>query len=624
MRASTLRISNYKCFQDARVDLNGINCVIGENSSGKTALLEALELAVGARRPRKLLKSCFHNVHEPVVISIEFLELDPREAKLFKSLVRNDRLLLSWKWDVTGGLRVHARNLQPEEELLRPWTLANKRSKKLRRHQAYEQLYGRRLADYLAQDSSADFISGPDWENAAREFITANGNRIRWIEVEWEVPKALLASLPAFYQVPPFYDFDQILKTNDTFDPVSRGISQALQEANDTLGEELRSAISDFVRRRSADRYEEVETIAEVVADFQAIKIEPRMFIREEFEPPIINLTLEIDDGIRSDLQQKGHGLRRLVLYAQLVATIRRQERDRVLAGKPPRNFILGVEELELYLHPLYQSIILEQLAQLVETGQYQVVFTSHSSNMVDIFDLESVIRVSRSANNSQTFQIKYSAIADKVNDLIEGSGATADSVRDRIGEVLDVFNCQSLFSRKVVLVEGNTELYVLPMLFNAIGYKFERAGVSIVPVGGKGNIDKFIFLMQEFGIPCFTVFDFDRSTAAKDKASHSQSERLARLLRVPDDISGVYVGTNACVFEVDFESTMRQLYGDWVKLDAVAKQKIGVKQESGKSLRARYIGGEIAKLLAKNDPSVAEMRSFLLSLSTAISQCDA
>lgn len=623
MRASTLWVSNYKCFQNVRVELHRMNCVIGENSSGKTALLESIELTLGQRRRKSLSKSSFHDLQKPVVISVEFVELNAREAELFMEFVQDSRLLLTWKWDVDHELRVFTKSQQPEDELLRPWTLTGKQSKSLRKHQAYKRIYGSRLADYLTIDPNTDSISRPDWENAAHQFIKANAKKIRWVDFECEVPNQLLASLPAFYQVPPFYDFSQILKTDDVLDPMSRGISQALKEANDTLGENLKSTISDFVKKHPVQGYDELENIAKVVADFQAIEIEPRIFIREKFEPPTINLTLEVNDGIRSDLQQKGHGLRRLVLYAQLITTIQRQERDRLLAEKPPRNYIIGVEELELYLHPLYQSIMLGQLAQLVGTGQYQVVFTSHSPNMVDVFDLESVIRMSRAGSYSQTFQISYSAIANKVNALIGDSNANADSVRERVGEVLDVYNCQSLFSRKVVLVEGNTERYALPQLFSAIGYRFEREGVSVIPVGGKGNIDKFIFLMQEFGIPHFTIFDFDRARAVKDKASHSLSERLAKLLQVPNEISGVYIGKKVCVFEDDFENTFSQLYGDWAKLDTEAKQIIGAKQESGKSLRARYISKQIAKLLAKNDPSIVALRNFLVSLSAAIAQCD-
>ncbi len=622
MRLNTLWVSNYKCYQDVRVELHRTNCVIGENSSGKTALLETLELTLGQRKRKSLSKSCFHDIQKPVVISVEFIELNAREAELFMEFVQDSRLLLTWKWDVDHELRVFAKSRQPEDELLRPWTLIGKQSKSLRKHQAYMQIYGSRLADYLTVDPNTDFISRTEWENAARQFIRANAKKIRWVDIECEVPSQLLANLPAFYQVPPFYDFSQILKTDDMVDPISRGIAQVLKEANDTLGENIQAAITDFIKKRPVQGYDELENIAKLVADFQAVEIKPKIFIRDKFEPPIINLTLEVDDGIRSDLQQKGHGLRRLVLYAQLITTIQKQERDRLLAEKSPRNYIIGMEELELYLHPLYQSIILGQLTQLVGTGQYQVVFTSHLPNMVDVFDLESTIRVSRAENYSQILQISYSAIADKVNAIIGDSKASADSVRERVGEVLDVYNCQSLFSRKVVLAEGNTERYALPQLFSAIGYRFEREGVSVIPVGGKGNIDKFIFLMQEFGIPHFTIFDFDRTRASKEKASKSQSERLARILQVPNEISGVYIGKKVCVFEEDFENTFSQLYGDWAKLDTEAKRIIGAKQESGKSLRAKYISKQIAGLLAKNDPSVVALRNFLVSLSVAIAQC--
>ena len=42
---SKIRIQNFRCFNDVTIEFNqGLNVIIGENNSGKTAILEAMKL----------------------------------------------------------------------------------------------------------------------------------------------------------------------------------------------------------------------------------------------------------------------------------------------------------------------------------------------------------------------------------------------------------------------------------------------------------------------------------------------------------------------------------------------------------------------------------------------------
>ena len=51
MYIAKLNIKNYRCFRETTVEFRpGINVIIGENNSGKTALLRALSILFGHRR----------------------------------------------------------------------------------------------------------------------------------------------------------------------------------------------------------------------------------------------------------------------------------------------------------------------------------------------------------------------------------------------------------------------------------------------------------------------------------------------------------------------------------------------------------------------------------------------
>ncbi len=86
----------------------------------------------------------------------------------------------------------------------------------------------------------------------------------------------------------------------------------------------------------------------------------------------------------------------------------------------------------------------------------------------------------------------------------------------------------EGFFAKKIILVEGQSETLLLPYFFNLIDYDYIGKGITIVRCGDKSELDRFYRLYTEFGIPCFMIFDGDNqhigtqdeaSTIAKNKA---------------------------------------------------------------------------------------------------------
>lgn len=73
------------------------------------------------------------------------------------------------------------------------------------------------------------------------------------------------------------------------------------------------------------------------------------------------------------------------------------------------------------------------------------------------------------------------------------------------------------MFARKILLVEGESEVLILPHFFELLGYDYISDGLTIVRCGGKSEIDRFYRLYSEFGIPCFIIFDGDKQNLGKD-----------------------------------------------------------------------------------------------------------
>ena len=78
-RVRVVEIKNFRCIKEMTwYPAAGINCLIGPGDSGKSSVLDALDLCLGARRSVQLTDADFHllDIETPITISITIGELD--------------------------------------------------------------------------------------------------------------------------------------------------------------------------------------------------------------------------------------------------------------------------------------------------------------------------------------------------------------------------------------------------------------------------------------------------------------------------------------------------------------------------------------------------------------------
>jgi predicted ATP-dependent endonuclease of OLD family len=185
-------------------------------------------------------------------------------------------------------------------------------------------------------------------------------------------------------------------------------------------------------------------------------------------------------------------------------------------------------EEPESFLHENHQEYFYKMvLCQLAERG-HQVIYTTHSAKMLDIFDTKGIIRIEYDEATKQTLN-KYNNVSE--------FNPSIDLASDETGEIitLEQFNSyvksiepnlnKIIFSRKVVLVEGPNDL---------MAYKFATArkveklfekksayseaylnflNISIIPHHGKATALLLIDLCKHLGLDYFVINDLDFET---------------------------------------------------------------------------------------------------------------
>lgn len=178
-------------------------------------------------------------------------------------------------------------------------------------------------------------------------------------------------------------------------------------------------------------------------------------------------------------------------------------------------------EEPESFLHENHQEYFYKTvLCQLAENG-HQVIYTTHSDRMVDVFDTKSIIRIEFDEQYKQT-TVKYNNVGEysptlQTNDeqplTISNFNSYIKSVEPNLNKIL--------FSRKVVLVEGPNDILAYKI---AIEKEVERItadrrysqtylsflNIAFIVHHGKSTAYLLIELCKHFGLDYFVINDWD------------------------------------------------------------------------------------------------------------------
>lgn len=159
----------------------------------------------------------------------------------------------------------------------------------------------------------------------------------------------------------------------------------------------------------------------------------------------------------------------------------------------------LGIEEPEAHLHPHLQRLAFrhffeEQVSEELTT----VLLTTHSPHVVSVAPLKSLVVVR--------------------SDAVDGSEAVSTATVELSGEevtdlqrYLDVTRGEIVFSRGVLLVEGDGERFLVPALAKLNGYDLDKLGITVCSVAGT-NFQPYAKLLglHALDIPYAVLTDYD------------------------------------------------------------------------------------------------------------------
>lgn len=194
----------------------------------------------------------------------------------------------------------------------------------------------------------------------------------------------------------------------------------------------------------------------------------------------------------------------------------------------------------------------------------------------------------------TKVWQLTMDAMISDLRTRVPDAKPTETSMRDLYSHAYHPNRSEGFFAKRIILVEGATEQYALPIYAEACGLALDPLNVSVVDCGGKGQMDRLYRVFNGLGIPCFLLFDFDKNNA--DAEVIKKSGALLALIEadgaVSDDIR--IEDTYAC-FPETWEKTLGSQVPGIEDLTAEARQFFGLERGSGKPLIARYIARRLA-----------------------------
>ncbi len=615
MKIQKIEIKNYRSLHNLTVYPEDILALVGRNNSGKSNLIKALELFFEGS-VRLINDECFYNhkTEEPIEIFITFEKISDWEREQFKPWMDEDKLVVGREIVCSGADSYTIINLAitkvPEPEWLREDIISSDKitewwSKK-------DELKIKGLDFGVELGTSKPGVG--KWKEAVKKFLDEHCAEIPWEKERRENPKGypgvLKGALPEFIHIPAVRDISEetkVTKTNPFGQLINSVLVKISGQQKDAISKQLKEIEKRLNRSEEGERITEIKDIEarlnKLMSELMDCDIEIEMAmpqLREVFGAAKIYA----DDGIRTTIETKGHGMQRSMIFTILRAYAELAHVQKAGGKAEERTTIFAIEEPELYLHPQSQRTLMSVFREIA-SGRDQIIYSTQSSLFVDIsyFDQVCVMRREKRDERYESYPTQLS-MQTMVEDLKarKGVDATEEGIREQYSNVFNPMINEGFFADKVVIVEGPSEQYALPIYADALRYNLDRNNISVVHSDGKGQMDRLLRVFKGFMIPTYLWLDGDKNSDKKEV--RDKTLELLELLGDPvekiEDVK-TKLSDKYAVLEYDLEKTLKEEVEDYEGLVKEAKETLG---PIGKPLKHRFIANKLKRRVDDGESS--------------------
>ncbi len=616
MRVASVRMQNFRSFEDATVPFNNYACLVGPNGAGKSTVLTALNVFFRESENlptdlSQLEQEDFHckNTAAPIRITVTFTDLSEEARDDFSDYVRQGQLVVTAVAsfdEATGKAQVKQYGQRLGMTVLRPFFEAvdgGKRVAELKDiynglRETYADLPAPGTKDAMvtslrdfeaARPDECKLIPSEDQFYGFSKGANRLAKHVQWVYVpavkdatseQVEARNSALGKLLA-RTVRSKTNFDETIKTLRTqMQQQYQELLDGNQDVLDDISSALQMRISEWAHPEARLRLQ--------------WKQDPDKSVRVE-EPWAHILAGEGEfDG---ELARFGHGLQRSYLLALL------QE----LAGTDDAagpTLILACEEPELYQHPP-QARHLAATLNTLRQGNAQVIVSTHDPLFVSGQGFEDVRMIRKDPGHrcSAVSHMSFDEIAQAVAAATGEQPAKPEGTLAKIHQALQPSLNEMFFTRRLILVEGLEDVAYLLSYLNLLDKadEFRRLGGHIVAANGKSELLQPLVIARHMGLPTYVIFDADADkpdkSGSRSKHEKDNSVLLTLLGKAGENPmpTATYSGPGFTMWHSDIGAIVEADIGkdEWAAFRAEADQHYG--HAGGLRKNSLHIGASVA-----------------------------
>lgn len=539
MYISKLEISNYRCFDEFKIDLKPLTLIIGENNIGKSNLLESIGLIFSQELSyykKRILEvedfnfKCISNLKDQILnIAIPVAEIKYPVIKISATLI---------DWD------------SDQESIIADWFCdENMTEAKL----TYT------FAPVLSFDVEQEVVSQrkflEETENEMGEdFAKLNKEQLKKL-INFPISKyqfSIYGGIQTDTQVNYFdlnhFKFELLdalrdAKTELTASKNNRLLFRVLNAKDHKEYQELKKELIGLetaiknngaikkIKTGISDQLDKISLTTEKTSNNVDL-----IFALPNIEDILKKLSLLYNENPLK-IERNGTGRNNLLFISLILSFIEDKEKANKTYFR-----IVGIEEPESHLHVNLQDHLAQNIESLLltKTEEYrkdlQLLLTTHSTHISTKIDFE----------NTVVLFFKDDSIAPHY--VLNGFGGSA-SERKKIRylrKYLDSENINIFYSSSLILVEGISEKLLIPTFYKLITQNsLEQDSCTIVNVNGLAFKNFLDIIKNGYHQKCLVVTDSDTGTKGANRGINLQKDYI--------DVDQIkIILTNKSTFEKD------------------------------------------------------------------------
>lgn len=476
MYITKLEIENFRGIRSARIELDETIVLIGENDSGKTAILEAIQKVLSVDKedpefhflPHEFFQYKINNEYKiagPIRISLTFRERMPDE----------------WSFMKDNEMGIHFQDDRTRRQELTITVMANPTN-------------GNASPEWQIQVPGCE-TSHLDNDRSVLEWI-------RRMNPVFRIRSGILtASTNSGNTSAPYYSTDKA------------GIESQLGMIREHFDNLLQGTVPDVHSEIQAG-YQAALNYLEAASGF----FQPDGYVEQKIILEILGKKKNQHEA-GGKMIQMHHGSAAEMIGLLLFTTAMLQSGS--LSADPSSEPIFIIEDPEANLHPM----TLEAIRLLIDRLRFQKIITTQSGDFLSGFPIHEVRRITR--RNGYVTQYRTDPAELSREDL------------RRLSYHIRMKRAAATFARCWLLVEGETEVWLIPHLARLCGYELAMEGIACVEFAQCG-ISPLIKTARQLGIEWHLLADGDAAgkayvETAKNFANQAGDEYSLRFTRLKE-----------------------------------------------------------------------------------------